>query len=302
MNVWLRIGSLGWIFALVRRNDRALRRQLFEIEDLRAEIAELERGTTTSSEQIEMLRNELALQEKRYVDELAERDRVYAEEIATYRRAVEDIAATPEGLAALTRFNAGEEAEALAVLDRLRAARDLAAARRIAQLALDALRRAKVNTQSVIARYVEITALDPSSHWDWVELGRLQFRGGDLEKALAAARSAAETASTERDRSVAFNELGNVQVAQGNLRGALASYTGSLEIAERLAEDDPGNAGWQRDFWVSMWRLRAFEGSSITWSDIVTKMEVMQARGTLLPTDFKYLEYAQTKATLEKDD
>ncbi len=105
--------SSATLEATKRQSDRALRRQLFQIEDLRAEIAELERGTTVASEQIEMLRNDLAVQEQRYVDALAERDRVYAEEIATYRRAVEDIAATPQGLAALTRFNAGEEAEAL---------------------------------------------------------------------------------------------------------------------------------------------------------------------------------------------
>ncbi len=243
--------SSATLEATKRQSDRALRRQLFQIEDLRAEIAELERGTTVASEQIEMLRNDLAVQEQRYVDALAERDRVYAEEIATYRRAVEDIAATPQGLAALTRFNAGEEAEALEILDRLRAARDLAAARRIAQLAQDALRRAKVSTQSVIARYEEITTLDPSRHWDWVELGRLLFQGGDLPKALAAARRAADTASTERDRSVALNELGDVQVAQGDLPGALASYSGGLEIFQRLAEADPGNAGWQRDLSVS---------------------------------------------------
>jgi hypothetical protein len=38
-----------------------------------------------------------------------------------------------------------------------------------------------------------------------------------------------------------------VQVAQGDLAGALKSYRDCLAIAERLAQSDPGNAGWQRD-------------------------------------------------------
>ena len=48
-------------------------------------------------------------------------------EIAVFRAAVEDIAKTPEGVAALARFNAGDEMGALAVLDDLRAARDAGA-------------------------------------------------------------------------------------------------------------------------------------------------------------------------------
>lgn len=47
-----------------------------------------------------------------YVAALSARDRAYAQEIA----------ATPEGLAALARFNAGDEAGALAILDDVRRA------------------------------------------------------------------------------------------------------------------------------------------------------------------------------------
>ena len=39
--------------------------------------------------------------------------------------------------------------------------------------------------------------------------------------------------------------------AQGDLAAALTSYQASLEIFERLAKADPGNAGWQRDLSVS---------------------------------------------------
>jgi hypothetical protein len=68
----------------------------------------------------------LTAAQERFVADLAERDRAYAQEIAVFRNAVTDIAATPEGEAALRRFNAGDEPVALAILDRLRAANDRA--------------------------------------------------------------------------------------------------------------------------------------------------------------------------------
>ena len=46
-----------------------------------------------------------------------------------------------------------------------------------------------------------------------------------------------------------------MQVAQGDLAGALKSYRDSLAIKERLAQSDPGNAGWQRDLSVSYNRV-----------------------------------------------
>jgi hypothetical protein len=41
-----------------------------------------------------------------------------------------------------------------------------------------------------------------------------------------------------------------VHFAQGDLPAALKSYRNGLAIAERLAQSDPGNAGWQRDLLV----------------------------------------------------
>ena len=46
---------------------------------------------------------------------------------------------------------------------------------------------------------------------------------------------------------MSYNCIGDVQVAQGDLAGALKSYRDSLAIADRLTASDPGNAGWQRD-------------------------------------------------------
>ena len=45
--------------------------------------------------------------------------------------------------------------------------------------------------------------------------------------------------------------MGDVLTAQGNLPGAFDAYQASLAIRERLAAQDPQNAGWQRDLAVS---------------------------------------------------
>jgi tetratricopeptide (TPR) repeat protein len=55
--------------------------------------------------------------------------------------------------------------------------------------------------------------------------------------------------------SVSYEKVGDVQVAQGDLTGALKSYRRSLAISERLAQSDPGNAAWQRDLAISYERL-----------------------------------------------
>lgn len=227
--------------AAERAADAKLRAQRKEIEALRAQV---QAGAAQHQA-------ELTAAEEKYVAELAARDRAYAQEIAVFRKAVEDIAATPEGAAALARFNAGDEPGAITVLDQLRAAHDAARkkrvdlesaaeARRIATLALEARIKGKLTTAQVLARYEEVTRLDPNVHWDWVELGRLYEDSGNLPGALRAAQAAARTAEDERDQSVANNAIGDVLVAQGDLPAALTAYRASLAIREALAERDGG--------------------------------------------------------------
>ncbi len=61
--------------------------------------------------------------------------------------------------------------------------------------------------------------------------------------------------ATDPDLAVSWSKLGDLRVAQGDLAGALEAYGQDLEIAQRLAAADPGNAGWQRDLAVSWERL-----------------------------------------------
>ncbi|MFN0067768.1 MAG: AAA family ATPase [Limisphaerales bacterium] len=58
-----------------------------------------------------------------------------------------------------------------------------------------------------------------------------------------------------RERSVLFNRRGDVQLAQGNLAGAQASYEESRKVRARLAAADPTNAQWQRDLFYSHAKL-----------------------------------------------
>ena len=52
--------------------------------------------------------------------------------------------------------------------------------------------------------------------------------------------------------SVSLNKVGDVKLQAGDLVGALAAYQESLDIARRLAAQDPGNALAQRDMAVSL--------------------------------------------------
>ncbi|MGB7991894.1 MAG: hypothetical protein WCF44_21020, partial [Candidatus Methylophosphatis roskildensis] len=226
--------------------DQKLREQRKQIENLRTRVRAGETKLQTA----------LAEAQEAFVAALSARDRAYAEEIAIFRRSVQDIAASPEGAAALARFNAGDEIGALAVLDELRQARDAArkkvaaiesaaAGRRIAMLALEARQHGKLGTADVIARFEEVTGLDPKVHRDWIELGRLYQDAGRLADASRAVQAAADTAVDDRDRAVASAALGDVLEAQGDGAGALAAFRTSLAIREALAARDPANTEWQ---------------------------------------------------------
>jgi tetratricopeptide (TPR) repeat protein len=71
--------------------------------------------------------------------------------------------------------------------------------------------------------------------------------------AIAEKLAAQDPSNTEwqRDLSISFDRIGDVQRAQGNLDGALKAYQDGLAIRETLAAQDPSNTGWQRDLIVS---------------------------------------------------
>jgi hypothetical protein len=70
---------------------------------------------------------------------------------------------------------------------------------------------------------------------------------------------------------VSCDNIGDVLVAQGNPPDALKFYRDELAIADRLAEADPGNAGWQRDLSVSFAKL------AIVFQKIGNNIEALNA-------------------------
>jgi hypothetical protein len=93
-----------------------------------------------------------------------------------------------------------------------------------------------------------------------------------------------------------------VRVAQGDLGGAERAYQARFAIAERLAAADPDNAQWQRDLYVSCWRMadlteRTDPGQALGWwrkaHDALARM---RARGMhLSPADEGFLEQLERK-------
>ena len=225
--------------------------------------AQLRLGAAGAAE----LRAALTAAEEAYVNALAARDRVYAEEIGIFRAAIQDIAATAGGAAALARFNAGDEVSALAILDDLRTARDrarktrsdiesAAEGRGIAKLALEAQAKGKLPVLQVIARYEDVTRLDPGVFLDWVMLSQLYREAGRLADAKRAVEAASHKAASDPERSVAFQALADVQQKLGDRSGALASYRASLAIVDRLARVYPDNLELQRALLIDHGRIR----------------------------------------------
>ena len=96
----------------------------------------------------------------------------------------------------------------------------------------------QLNYDAACSKLAEAASLDPGNVWIWIELGDLWRTRGSLAeaaKAFGAARDAAAGTRDDRDLRCRTEKIGDVQVAQGNLAGALRSYRDGLAITDRLA-------------------------------------------------------------------
>ncbi|HVZ90040.1 MAG TPA: tetratricopeptide repeat protein [Rhizomicrobium sp.] len=107
------------------------------------------------------------------------------------------------------------------------------------------------NVAKALKAYERASRLDPADVWTWIFLARLRVSSGDTAAALTAARSALAHAKAARDRSVSLSEIGDVLRQQGDVGGALKSFSDSLDIARKLAEADQSDARAQRDLSIS---------------------------------------------------
>lgn len=111
-----------------------------------------------------------------------------------------------------------------------------------------------------------------------IRRGRLDF----ARSAAGAGRAWQEQAPAEQkatpgwqhERWAISSKLGDLAVAQGDLAGALRSFTESKTIRERLAASDPANAEWQRDLSYSCWVIAAnvFQPQQ-RWAEALELME-----------------------------
>ena len=240
-----------------QEGERHHKEQVTSIEALRVEMAR-EKGVP--AEVLAPLFENLGMKELT-LDQMRQKA---AEAIkAILARANEKIEASKDGadidkaIAASRAKLAGlDTAGAEAILDKKIAQEEAARRQRlIPQLAeRAAVARLSYDYPSAKATLEELLRLDPNRVWSWIDLGdnwMTTGRSGEAAEAFEAAGEAARRTKNERDLWVFFIKIGGVQVAQGDPQGARKSYSDSLAIGERLAQSDPGNAGWQHDLSIS---------------------------------------------------
>jgi hypothetical protein len=99
-----------------------------------------------------------------------------------------------------------------------------------------------------------------------------------------------------------FNKISDVQSARGNLDGAHQAFQDGLDIREKLAAQDPGNAGWQRDLIVSHWKLadlterRSVAGEATDhWRAALAIAWELQQSGRLAPVDCHFPDTVEAR-------
>jgi tetratricopeptide (TPR) repeat protein len=86
--------------------------------------------------------------------------------------------------------------------------------------------------------YEKAVALDPDDLESLVWIGEIQIDHGDLNEAQTRLERVLTLAKTD-------DQVGDVQVAQGDLAGALKSYRDGFALMDPLANSDPSNTGCQ---------------------------------------------------------
>jgi hypothetical protein len=96
-------------------------------------------------------------------------------------------------------------------------------------------------------------------------------------------------------------QIGDLYVERGSLGQALEAYRAGQGLAERLAQSDPSNAGWQRDLSASYWKQAEITEADqpaearAWWQKCHDQLAAMKTRGILNPPDEKFLVQARAK-------
>ena len=107
-------------------------------------------------------------------------------------------------------------------------------------------------------------------------------------------------AQAQRDLSISYNRLGDVQLQSGQVTEALRSYQKGLEIRQKLAAADPSDAQAQSDLVVSFVKVGEVTQqakdykTAVTWYEkALTVLERLDAAGRLPPSQKKWIEIVQ---------
>ncbi|PPQ37426.1 hypothetical protein CCS01_03515 [Rhodopila globiformis] len=152
--------------------------------------------------------------------------------------------------------------------------------------------------------YEKALALDPDDRDSLLWAAWIQNDRGDRANAKARFDRLLALAADDPDSWHAVWSLigsGNVLLAEGARDEALAAYRQSRDIAQRLAEKDPGNAGWHVDLLWSHWRLaRQGDDACRRWGLIVNGLKALAANNRLTTYQAGFLPVAE--AELRKCD
>ena len=146
----------------------------------------------------------------------------------------------------------------------------------------------------------EAAQLAPDNFWYLINYGRDLELTGDSTAAKQVFTQAYELAQSEankRNQSVALNDIGDIQQAQGGLDAALVSYQASLEIRQALAQHDPSNARWQVNLASSYAKIAQLDGQDARqyWQRAHDILQPLHASNRLSFKEIKAYEYIQTQ-------
>jgi len=159
---------------------------------------------------------------------------------------------------ALDLLQAGKVADAVPLLQAV-AEEKTARIRQDSQVAAVAFRNlgaiaGLADSRKAREAYAEAARLDPNNLEGTLWHGYFEADAGNLTEADTAYRRVVSLGAPGKDDWAlywAHLGLGDVQVARGGLTAAMGEYELGRAIADRPAQSDPGNAGWQRDLSVS---------------------------------------------------
>ena len=147
--------------------------------------------------------------------------------------------------------------------------------------------------QEQVAEFGQVTPSVKRAESDILsEIAETSLARGDLTRALAAAKQAlqidmdlvaAGSTGLQRDLSVAYNDLGDVQMALGDLVVALESYRDSLVIRQRLAAFDPSNKERQDDLDLVIRKIGGIAYSFVLAHDFPTALTAADQAISLAP-------------------